>query len=164
MTQCHATVPHHTPTSFISIYMDVGLDGWGAHIGPFTVQGLLSPKRWKLHLYLQELKAVHLALQALLLNFLNYRVIHVVSDNSTVVRYINKQGGMTPVSVLVQNNEHYNSSETHRRNSKCHSRHSVKKKSSSSHTEWILDQTLFQMICQMKFMSMIDLFATRYNH
>ena len=86
------------PTPSISIYTDASPEGWGAHMGQFTVQGLWSKQDHEMHSNIKELKAVLLAAKALFPRFPDHKVIQVVSENTTVVWYINKQGGQDVLS------------------------------------------------------------------
>ena len=68
-------------------------EGWGAHSNERAARGSWSIPESKLHVNYQELKAVFLALkefQDLCLG----KIVLVATDNTTVVSYINKEGGM----------------------------------------------------------------------
>ena len=64
--------------------------GWGAHLLLHQTHGVWSaiPR----HINLLEFQAVFLAQQAFLLHVQNQHLISMM-DNTTVVAYINKQGG-----------------------------------------------------------------------
>ncbi len=119
-------------------------------MGLFTVQGLWSPQEQQLHSNLKELKAVLLALKALLPNFLDHRVIQVVSDNTTVVWYINKQGGTKSRLLMRMTWELLLWCET--QNIQTQAKHiagilnviadTLSRKNQVLHTEWILDKTV----------------------
>ena len=63
-----------------------------AHLEQTSTKGLLSDREKRLHINVLELKAVSLALQRFKDQCQNQTVL-VATDNSTVVAYINKQGG-----------------------------------------------------------------------
>ena len=65
-------------------------EGWGAHLE--QAKGLWSVREKRLHINVLELKAVSLALQNFTDQCQNQTVL-VATDNSTVIAYINKQGG-----------------------------------------------------------------------
>ena len=80
------------------LYSDASLVGWGAHLLDQHVSGLWTEQERQEHINLLELKAVYLALQAF-----QHRVAHqsvaLMCDNSTVVAYVNKQGGTVSLSL-----------------------------------------------------------------
>ena len=63
-----------------------------AHLNQSSTKGLWSDREKRLHINFLELKAVSLALRSLKDQCQNQTVL-VATDNSTVVAYINKQGG-----------------------------------------------------------------------
>ena len=67
--------------------------GWGAHLNEFTARGSWSVPESKLHINYLELKAVFLALKEFQ-NLCVGKIVLVATDNTTVVAYINKEGGM----------------------------------------------------------------------
>ena len=64
----------------------------GCSLRPNSTKGLWSDREKRLHINILELKAVSLALRDFKDQCQNQTVL-VVTDNSTVVAYINKQGG-----------------------------------------------------------------------
>ena len=80
------------------IFTDASNEGWGAHLDQKSTKGLWSDQEKRLHINVLELKAVSLALR-------NYKdqcqdqIVLVATDNSTVVAYINKQGGTHSVEM-----------------------------------------------------------------
>ena len=84
-------VPLEPPLFDVKLFTDASTQGWGAHLGDESVQGFWSTQEQRLHINLLEMRAVRLSLT-------QFQVppqsnILVASDNSTVVAYINKQGG-----------------------------------------------------------------------
>ena len=71
---------------------DTSEEGWGTHLIEHTARGTWSLPESKLHINYLELKAVFLEFQALCSD----KIVLVASDNTTVVSYINKEGGMRP--------------------------------------------------------------------
>ena len=85
-----------TFTSFshaVQIFTDASKEGWGAHLGDFTARGIWSAPESHLHINFLELKAVLLALKRFQ-HLVQGKVVLVATDNTTVVAYINKEGGM----------------------------------------------------------------------
>ena len=85
-------VPFSTPDQALTIVTDASSYGWGGHLGDQTASGVW-PDQWKSkHINWLELKAVWLTLK----HFKDQgqgQVMEVLSDNSTTVSYINRQGG-----------------------------------------------------------------------
>ena len=77
-------------------------EGWGAHLNEYTARGTWSLPESKLHINYLELKAVLLALQEFK-DFCSDKIVLIATDNTTVVSYINKEGGMRlgPASALL---------------------------------------------------------------
>ena len=67
-------------------------EGWGTHLDQNFTKGLWSDRGKRLHINVLQLKAVSLALRDFKDQCQNQTVL-VATDNSTVVAYINKQGG-----------------------------------------------------------------------
>ena len=83
----------HPKDHSIQLFTDALNEGWGAHLEQTSTKGLWSDGvKKRLHINVLELKAVSLAHQSFKNQCQNQRVL-VATDNSTVVAYINKQGG-----------------------------------------------------------------------
>ncbi|XP_038153414.1 uncharacterized protein LOC119791417 [Cyprinodon tularosa] len=85
-------VPLGTVASRVTMTTDASLTGWGTTMMGRAVNGIWSPRMRRLHINMLELHAVFLALK----HFMPYvmgRHVLVKTDNSTVVAYINRQGG-----------------------------------------------------------------------
>ena len=85
--------PLHPLQHALQLFTDASNEGWGAHFGDCTARGLLSRSEGELHINLLELKAVLLALKQFEQLCWNQTIL-VCTDNTTVVAYINKGGGM----------------------------------------------------------------------
>ena len=83
------------PPPCLLISSDASNLGWGAFLDPYHVSGIWSPQESHLHIYSLELLAVYLALQSFEDLFFGLLIL-IRSDNSTVVSYINHQGGTRP--------------------------------------------------------------------
>ena len=80
------------PASERAQYVDVHRcirEGLGAHWKNCTISGVWQQSERDLHMNISELKAVFLALRTIEAK----KIVLVSSDNSTVVSYINKEGG-----------------------------------------------------------------------
>ena len=79
-----------TPTKTCSA--DTSKEWLGAHLNECTVRGTWSLPESKLHINHLELKAVFLALKEFQ-DLCSNNIVLVATDNTTVVAYINKEGG-----------------------------------------------------------------------
>ena len=85
--------PLHPLKHALQIFTGASKEGWSAHLNKHMARGNWSLPESKLHINYLELKAVFLALkefQALCTN----SIVLIATDNTTVVAYINKEGGM----------------------------------------------------------------------
>ena len=82
----------HPKDHSIQFFTDTSNEGWGTHLDQSSTKGLWSDRGKRLHINVLELKAVSLALRSFKDQCQNQTVL-VATDNSTVVAYINKQGG-----------------------------------------------------------------------
>ena len=85
--------PLHPLKHALQIFTDASKEGWGAHLDEHTARGTWSLPESKLHINHLELKAVFLALKEFRTLCCNKTVL-IATDNTTVVAYINKEGGM----------------------------------------------------------------------
>ena len=77
----------------ITLTTDASKSGYGGHLSKKeTFQGIWSRKESLLHINVLEMEAVMLSIQHFLPKLVGKNVL-IRLDNSTVVRYINKQGG-----------------------------------------------------------------------
>ena len=80
------------PSPDMVLTTDASKSGWGAHLDDLTVQGVWSSQEQQLHINNLELLAVRNALHHFC-TLLQGKHVLVKSDNSTVIAYINNQGG-----------------------------------------------------------------------
>ena len=85
--------PLHPIKHDLQIFTDASKEGWDAHLNEHTARGIWSLPESKLHINYLELKAVFLALKEFQ-SLCAYKIELVATDNTTVVSYINKEGGM----------------------------------------------------------------------
>ena len=84
--------PLHPLKHALQIFTDASNEGWGAHLDDHTARGTWSLPESKLHINHLELQAVFLALKEFRTLVCNKTVL-IATDNTTVVAYINKEGG-----------------------------------------------------------------------
>ena len=77
----------------LQIFTDASKQGWGAHLNECTARGTWSLPESKLHINYLELKAVFIALKEFQ-DLCIHKIVLVATDNTTVVSFINKEGGM----------------------------------------------------------------------
>ena len=82
-----------------TIFTDASNQGWGAHMGNSKISGTWTLTDRKLHINCLEFKAVTFALQHWAPLLQGCQVM-IATDNSTVVSYINKQGGTRSPTLL----------------------------------------------------------------
>ena len=76
----------------LQIFTVTSKEGWGAHLNKRIARGTWSVPESKLHINHLELKAVFLALKEFQ-DLCSNNIVLVATDNTTVVAYINKEGG-----------------------------------------------------------------------
>ena len=162
--------PLHPLRNAVQIFTDASKEGWGAHLGDFTASGTWSVPESKLHINFLELKAVLLALKRLQ-HLVQGKVVLIATDNTTVVAYINKEGGMRSGSLcallwrllcwcslnqIVLKARHIPGRLNVIADKLSRQRQVIQ-------TEWSLHQETFDLLCQTWHYPRVDMFATRYN-
>ena len=92
-------IPIRTFQADFMIFTDASMQGWGAHMGDSQISGTWTRTDRKLHINCLELKAVVSALKHWAPMLQGHQVM-IAMDNSTVVSYINKQGGAHSPTLL----------------------------------------------------------------
>ncbi|XP_069830462.1 uncharacterized protein [Dendropsophus ebraccatus] len=148
---------------------DASPQGWGAYTTDIILQGLWKPEEAALSQNVRELRAVFMSLsQALPL--LRDRHVKIQSDNSSVVAYINHQGGtrsrelMRVAHFIFRLVEPHLSSLTalHLKGSE-NIRPDYLSRHQLNQGEWSLSVQVFQQICARWGHPVIDLFASKAN-
>ena len=88
------------PAPDLHLYSDTSSSGWGAHLFDQNMSGVWSDQEKLLHINLLEMKALFLGLQAFQEDVAGHHVT-AMCDNSTVVAYVNKQGGTVSRSLCL---------------------------------------------------------------
>ena len=163
--------PFHPLKHALQIFTDASKEGWGAHSNERTARGSWSVPESKLHINSLELKAVFLALkefQDLCVN----NIVLVATGNTTVVAYINKEGGMKsgPLCALLWRILTWCT----KKQATLKARHipgrlnvvedKLSRLGQTIQTEWSLLPQVFEAICCRWHRPQIDLFATRFNN
>ena len=150
---------------------DASNEGWGAHLDQSSTKGLWSDQEKGLHINVLELKAVSLALRRFKYQCQNQTVL-VETDNSTVVAYINKQGGTHSAEMcallwkIMTWCHHYHITLKVRHIPGCLNVMAdlLSRSNQVQSTEWSLHPQVFKRICHRWFTPRVDLFATHLNH
>ena len=167
--KCLTGQPLHLLCHALQVFTDASSEGWGAHLGDFTANGSWSVPESRLDINFLELKAVLLALKRFQ-HIVQGQIVLDATDNTTVVAYINKEGGMRSGSICTL---------LWRLLCWCNLRHIVLKarhipghlnviagklsrQGQIIQREWSLHQ-VFDLLCQTLHRPQVDMFATRYN-
>ena len=161
----------HPKDHNIQLFTDASNEGWGAHLDQNFTKGLWSDREKRLHINVLELKAVSLALRDFKDQCQNQTVL-VATDNSTVVAYINKQGGTHSAEMcallwkIMTWCHHYHITLKARHIPGCLNVMAdlLSRSNQVQSTEWSLHPQVFKQICQKWFTPHVDLFATHLNH
>ena len=166
-----AGAPLHPHVHNTLVFTDASQKGWGAHLNQIVLSGLWSNKEAQLHINVLELKAVLLALKGFQEHLQGQSVL-ICSDNSTVVSYLNKEGGTHSIEMctLIWRILAF----TNSRRIQIRARHvpgslnviadSLSRRDKVIQTEWSLHQQIFNQICKVWHTPMVDLFATHLNY
>ena len=163
--------PLHPLKHALQLFTDASKEGWGAHLNERTARGTWSLPESKLHINYLELKAVLLALKEFQ-DLCSNKIVLVATDNTTVVAYINKEGGMQsgPLCALLWRILTWCT----RKQVTLKAQHipghlnviadKLSRLGQTIQTEWSLLPKVFQMICSRWHQPQVDLFATRFNN
>ena len=163
-----------TPSSqdhSIQLLTDASNEGWGTHLEPSSTQGLWSPQEKGLHMNILELKAAFLALRRFKDQCQDQTVL-VATDNSTVVAYINKQGGTHSAEMCALlwrimtwcHHSHITLKDRHIPGCLNVMTDLLSRSDQVQSTEWSLHPQVFKQICQSWFTPHVDLFTTYLKH
>ena len=143
--------------------------GWGGHMGSQIVQGTWSDIQKRQHINCLEMEAVMKTIQHFLKQLKDKNVL-LRCDNSTVVQYINKQGGTKSIQLclktwdlwhlLIQNRIQLRAAHIA---GKSNTLADLLSRTKIRHTEWTLEDQIVHQIFQKLGTPMIDLFASIQN-
>ncbi|KAI2663175.1 Transposon Ty3-G Gag-Pol polyprotein [Labeo rohita] len=138
------------PCRRVTLATDASLTGWGAVMSGHPARGLWSGRQLTWHINCLEMLAVFRALKHFLPDLRDRHVL-VRTDNTSVVSYINHQGGQTPLA----------ESSLCSWASQLGSRHPVE--TGAEAREWMLHPEVVKQIWRVFGPAQVDLFATREN-
>ena len=163
--------PLHPLKHALQIFTDASKEGWGAHLNERMARGSWSVPESKLHINYLELKAVFLALKEFQ-DLCTDNIVLIATDNTTVVAYINKEGGMRSgqLCALLWRILTWCS----QRQVTLKARHipgrlnviadKLSRLGQTIQTKWSLLPEVFHRLCNKWHRPQVDLFATRFNH
>ena len=163
--------PLHPLKHALQIFTDASKEGWGTHLDEHTVRGQWSLPESKLHINHLELKAVFLALKEFQTLVFNKTVL-VATDNTTVVAYINKEGGMKSGSLCALlwrilswcTRQQVTLRACHIPGRLYVIADKLSMLGQTIQTEWSLHPEVFQAVSLRWRQPQVDLFATRFNN
>ncbi|XP_068136523.1 tyrosine-protein kinase RYK isoform X1 [Hyperolius riggenbachi] len=148
---------------------DASQTGWGAHVNKVQVQGLWNHSMAEQSSNFRELMAVKMAIMSTM-HLLESCHVQVQSDNSTVVSYLNRQGGTRSKRLLFLTLEILEIAEHNFLSlTAVHLKGELNvladqlSRVQTTNTEWSLNQKLFELIVSKWGQPHIDLFANRSN-
>ena len=161
----------HPKDHNIQIFTNTSNEGSGTYLEQVSTKGLWSDRGKRLNINVLELQGVSLALKRFNYQCQN-QIVFVATDNSTIVAYINKQGGTHSAEMrallwkILTWRHHYQITQRARQIPGCLNVMAdlLSRSNQVQYTEWSLHPQVFKQICQMWFTPHIDLFATRLNH
>ena len=163
----------HPPDPEFFLYTDASHYGWGAHLEPTTLSfhGRWTENQSQFHINMLEMMAIRLVLKQAK-TFIHHSCIMISTDNTTVVSYINIQGGTHSPNLCIEIWKILNW--CLEQDIVIRVRHipgkfniladRLSRLDKPIKTEWALDQTVANSVFQMLNFPNVDLFATRFNH
>ena len=166
-----AGAPLHPHVHNTLMFTDASQKGWGAHLNEIVLSDLWSNKEAQLHINVLELKAALLPLKGFQEHWQGQSVL-ICSDNSTVVSYLNKEGGTHSIEMCAliwrilafPNSRRIQIRARHIPGSLNVIADSLSRRDKVIQTEWSLHQQIFNQICKVWHTPMVDLFATHLNY
>ena len=161
--------PLHPVKHALQIFTDASKEGWGTH--QHTARGTWSLPESKLHFNYLALKAVFLALKEFQ-DLCSDKIVLIATDNTTVVSYLNKEGGMrsgTLCALLWRILTWCTRNQVSIKARHIPGRLDVvadklSRLGQTIQTEWSLLPVVFQKICNRWHRPQVDLFVTKLNN
>ena len=163
-------VPLRTPPPDMQLFSDASTEGWGAHLEELLTSGVWDENDKHLHINVLELKAAFLALQEFQDRLMGHSVV-LMCDNTTVVAYVNKQGGLVSLPLYQLTRQVHEWAQAHsielsaryipgKRNVVADT---LSRRDQVIGTEWSLHQDVAERLFDLWGRPVVDLFATRHN-
>ena len=96
-------IPIHPPEPNVFLFTDASHYGWGAHLEPIRLyfHGRWTEDQSQLHINMLEMMAICFA-QLKAITFIHHSCVMISNDNTTVVSYINRQGGTHSPNLCIE--------------------------------------------------------------
>lgn len=154
----------------VAIETDASMLGWGAYTQGEATGGCWSERERKLHINALKLLAVFFALKAFL-KTQEGMVVLILTDNMSVVSYVNKLGGGTKSNTLAQLTKEMFPWCIERKirllaqhlPGKANIRADYMSRHLRDRTDWVLNQDIFRAINTLWGPLEVDLFASRFS-
>jgi hypothetical protein len=154
----------------IHLFTDASTQGWRAHVGEKQISGIWSQEERSLHSNILEMKAVLLVVQQSTSLLTNHSIL-LSTDKSTVVAYVNKQGGTHSRSLfllvqelfLLVNDLGSQMKAKHIPGARNVLADQLSRSGQLLSTEWTLHQEVANELFSLWGTPTLDLFATRYT-
>ena len=163
-------VPMTTPPPSLELMTDASRSGWGATVLPHTISGSWPPSFHSRSINWLELQAVFLSLQGFL-DILRDNCVLLMSDNTTVVSCLRKQGSLhsedlmeLTISIMEFCHSHGIRLVPKHLSGSLNVLADLESREGPISTEWSLDKATFQWVSSLSPPFQVDLFATRHNH
>jgi hypothetical protein len=155
----------------LTVFTDASSEGWGAHLKGIEVSGVWNSEERKLHINILEMKAVKLALERFATTIQSKAVL-IATDNTTVLSYLNNQGGTRSWSLMDVTNEVFQVTQSLQVSLRA--RHipgrlnvladRLSRRGQALPTEWSMHPAVLESLWHQWGKPTIDLFATRHNN
>ena len=164
-------VPLDPPDSTMTLYTDASLTGWSAFLEGRTVSGMWEDCHLEEHINLLEMRAVLLSLRHFQ-EVIQRQSLLIATDNTTVVAYLQNQGGTHSFSLyllcreimLLCDSLHTVLTVRHIPGNQNLIADALYRFRVPVNTEWELHPGIFQAITLIWDRPLIDLFATSLNY
>ena len=163
-------VPISLPSPQEFLFTDASKAGWGAHVSSLTASGSWEANWCNSHINLLELEAISRALRQFVSLLRNKRVL-VLTDNTAVSCYINRQGGSRSqsLSLLAESlllwcqHQGISLSASYVPGKFNVLADALSREHMVLHSEWTLEYSVLRAVWETWHMPQIDLFATKFS-
>jgi len=166
---CPSGVPLLYPEFSVRMFSDASTSGWGAHVRDRVYQGDWTDEEKKLHINALEMRALRYGL--VYNNPPEGSVILAATDNTTVVAFVNKEGGTHSRNTMIETQLLYDL--VIERDWRIRAKYipgrlnviadQLSRRGQTLPTEWSIHPQAIEPIFRTWFRPLIDLFATRHN-